>query len=130
MSEREREQAQRVENQLHADRERRAEPARDTMRCPLCRQFVPIVTHLCPAETEELRDESARLRDENAQLRAELAAAEDAALRNAEMLHSVMRSDRTLDLVAERDEARDLVRRMVAGQLLPKADYPWLDEET
>lgn len=51
----------RVEYLLHADRERRAEPARDTMRCTRCRQFVPISAHLCPAELDQLRAELAEL---------------------------------------------------------------------
>ena len=33
----------------HAARERLQDPARETDRCPHCEQYVPIVTHDCPA---------------------------------------------------------------------------------
>lgn len=61
-----------------------------------------------PAELDELRAELE-------QLRAELQQAEDAALRNAEMLHGVMRGDQTLDLRAERDELRNLLEQGVCS---------------
>lgn len=100
---------------------------------------------LARADALRLADARTKERDEMRRLGREAEMERDTLAHANELLRSQVRhleldkvncarhvehlTQRVQELYAERDEARDALRRHLAGQLLPADAYPWLDEE-